>query len=216
MDLVGTLYEKPLAVVAGLWAQITLVLVRPPKSTFLRWYKIREVRWVVKGKINEHCCKTGGAFRRTIFTRVFILIAAAGELAQVVERLLRMREVPGSIPDSPPFFFSFFHICHWWQKTRKPLRNLKEMKLERNVTVFDTYRPFFYWIWRRVSETNMRRTFRQGKQQKTRKLHLILLFFSSVTLIVVFGKIIAIERFPMRHDITGFWWVNALKLSLVV
>ena len=113
-------------------------------------------------------------------------------------------------------FFSSFHICHWWQKTRKPLRNLKEMKLERNVTVFDTYRPFFYWIWRRVSETNMRRTFRQGKQQKTRKLHLFLLFFSSVTLIVVFGKIIAIERFPMRHDITGFWWVNALKLSLVV
>ena len=51
------------------------------------------------------------------------------------------------------------------------------MKLERNVTVFDTYRPFFYWIWRRVSETNMRRTFRQGKQQKTRKLHLFLLFF---------------------------------------
>ena len=83
--------------------------------------------------------------------------------------------------------------------------SLKEMKLERNVTVFDTYRPFFYWIWRRVSETNMRRTFRQGKQQKTRKLHLFLLFFSSVTLIVVFGKIIAIEKFPMRHDITGFW-----------
>ena len=197
MDLVGTLYEKPLAVVAGLWAQITLVLVRPPKSIFLRWYKIREVRWVVKGKINEHCCKTGGAFRRR-------------ELAQVVERLLRMREVPGSIPGfSTFFFFFFFHICHWWQKTRIPLRNLKEMKLERNVTVFDTYRPFFYWIWRRVSETNMRRTFRQGKQQKTRKLHLFLLFFSSVTLIVVFGKIIAIERFPMRHDITGFWWVNA-------
>ena len=36
LDLVGTLYEKPLAVVAGLWAQITLVLVRPPKSIFLR------------------------------------------------------------------------------------------------------------------------------------------------------------------------------------
>ena len=212
MDLVGTLYEKPLAVVAGLEAQITLVLVRPPKSfnwslnTFLRWYKIREVRWIVKDKINEHSCKTGWAFRRTIFTRVFIYVAVAGELAQVVERLLRMREVPGLIPG---FFFFFFHICHWWQKTRKPLRNLKEMKLERNVTVFDTYRPFFYWIWRRVSETNMRRTFRQGKQQKTRKLHLFLLFFSSVTLIVVFGKIIAIERFPMRHDITGFWWVNA-------
>ena len=37
-----------------------------------------------------------------------MLIAAAGELAQVVERLLRMREVPESIPDSPPFFFLFF------------------------------------------------------------------------------------------------------------
>ena len=42
LDLVGTLYEKPLAVVAGLEAQITLVLVRPPKSfnwslnTFIR------------------------------------------------------------------------------------------------------------------------------------------------------------------------------------
>ena len=42
-------------------------------------------------------------------------------------------------PDSPLFFS---HICHWWQKTRKPLRNLKEVKLERNVTVFDTYRQF--------------------------------------------------------------------------
>ena len=69
------------------------------------------------------------------------------------------------------------------------------MKLERNVTVFDTYRP-----------SRLIRGGHSGKVNNKRHANFIFFFFfTSVTLIVVFGKIIAIERFPMRHDITGFW-----------
>ena len=74
------------------------------------------------------------AVRMSIVARLATRVFKSGG-----ERPLCMREISGSIPGFSAFFS---HICHWWQKTRKPLRNLKEMKLERNATVFDTYRPF--------------------------------------------------------------------------
>ena len=75
------------------------------------------------------------------------------------------------------------------------------MKLERNATVFDTYRPFLCLPIRGGHSCKV-------NNKRHGNLIFFVTFFNPVTLIVVFGKIIAIERFTMRHDITGFWRVK--------